>query len=111
MNELGTYLKELRINHGYSQEHIFECTGITDSQQSRIERGLTQKISPIILKQFASFYNICVIDLYLLAGFLSNEDISQFRRIFKYTELLTDNQKRNIQEEINLYIQGNGGNY
>lgn len=110
MKELGIYLKELRINHGYSQDQVFECTGITDSQQSRIERGLNQTISPTTLKRFANFYGICVIDLYLLTGFLSKEDITQYKQIFKYAELLTEKQKKNIQEEINLFTQGNGGN-
>ncbi|MDD3416465.1 MAG: helix-turn-helix transcriptional regulator [Lachnospiraceae bacterium] len=110
MQKLGEYIKELRISHGYSQNKIYEGTGITDSVQSRIERGLNQEISPFQLKKLASFYEISVIDLFKLAGFLTESDISIYKRVFKYSELLTEKQKHNIQEEINFYINGNGGN-
>ena len=110
MEALGNYIRELRIKSGYSQKKIHDEIGITDSQQSRIERGLNQEISPLLLKKIATFYDTNVIDLYLLAGWISENDLKSFQRIFKYAELLTDNQKKNIQEEINLFTQGNGGN-
>ncbi|MDD3167977.1 MAG: helix-turn-helix transcriptional regulator [Eubacteriales bacterium] len=111
MNELGIYLKKLRTENGYSQKKVHDATGITDSQQSRIERGLNQEISPLSLKKLASFYNVNVIDLYILAGWISQNDLEGYQRIFMYAELLTDSQKKNIQNEIILFTEGNGGNH
>lgn len=111
MKDLGNCIKELRIKNGYSQKKIHDEIGITNSQQSRIERGLNQEISPLTLMKIAKFYDVNLIDLYLLAGWISENDLKGFQRVFKYSELLTESQKKNIQEEINLFTERNGGNY
>lgn len=103
MNELGNYLLHLRNKHNYSLKFIQEQTGVTDSQQSRIERGTTSDVSPNALKKLSNFYGISTIELYKLAGFIDDKDLDQYTRIFTYAELLSEEQKLHIQEEIYLF--------
>ena len=101
MDKLGQYLVALRKKHNYSQKYVYEQTGISDSIQSRIERGENDKISPNVLTTLAEFYDISVIDLFIVAGFITTKDLERYKRVFKYSELLTDYQYQVIQENIN----------
>lgn len=103
MNKLGEYLLHLRVERNYSLKYIQEQTGVTDSQQSRIERGITSDISPISLKKLSNFYDISFIELLKMAGYINDKDLEQYSRVFSYAELLSDEQKFHIQEEINLF--------
>ncbi|MGC6174029.1 helix-turn-helix domain-containing protein [Lacrimispora sp. 38-1] len=103
MNKLGEYLLHLRTKHNYSLKFIQEQTGVTDSQQSRIERGITSDISPISLKKLSDFYEVSIIELFKMAGFINDNDLEQYSRVFSYAELLSEEQKLHIQEEINLF--------
>ena len=107
MNKLGEYILSLRNHKKYSQKHVQNETGVTDSQQSRIERGDICNVSPFVLKKLADFYNVNVIELFILAGFINDDDIKQHTRIFKYSELLSDEQKHHIQEEITMFTKNN----
>lgn len=103
MNKLGEYLLHLRTEHNYSQKFIQEQTGVTDSQQSRIERGKTCDVSPISLKKLSDFYEVSIIELFKMAGFINDKDLEQYSRVFSYAELLSEEQKLHIQEEIHLF--------
>lgn len=107
MNELGTYLKHLRNKNNYSMKFVNQQTGVTDSQLSRIERGSTTEVSPSALKKLSSFYGISIIELFKIAGFINDDDLKQYSRVFSYVELLSEEQKLHIQEEIFLFIGKN----
>ncbi|MFA9466426.1 MAG: helix-turn-helix domain-containing protein [Velocimicrobium sp.] len=107
MNKLGEYLLHLRVERNYSLKYVQEQTGVTDSQQSRIERGKTSDISPTSLKKLSNFYDISIIELFKMAGYISDKDLEQYSRVFSYAEQLSDKQKFHIQEEINLFTGKN----
>lgn len=107
MNELGTYLLHLRNKNNYSLKSVKEQTGVTDSQLSRIEHGCTTDVSPSALKKLSVFYGISIIELFKLAGFINNDDLKQYSRVFSYAELLSEEQKLHIQEEILLFTGKN----
>lgn len=107
MNELGIMLKELRKASKKSLSQIKSETGITDSRLHRIENGINESGPSFeILMQLAKCYNANLIDLYLAAGYLDEESLSSYQRVFKNAELLREEEKENIQKQINLFVEG-----
>ena len=107
MNELGTLLRKLRNDSKKTLEVIHEQTGITDSRLRRIEQGLNESGPSFeILMQLAKCYNANLIDLYLAAGYLDEESLSSYQRVFRNAELLREEEKENIQKQINLFVEG-----
>lgn len=105
MGYLGTHLKSIRLQQGYSLTDVFTKTGITDSKLSRIENNKTAP-SPDILKTLAEFYNINLIELYLFAGYLNKESLSAYKDGFNNVHLLTVQEREHIQESIDLFTKG-----
>lgn len=56
------YLKESRLNSGYTQSEVAEETGLSRNSISKIERGGTFRIQHLLL--LADFYDIRLIDLF-----------------------------------------------
>ena len=106
MSDLGTYLKELRNQLHLSLKDVQERCGVTDSKLSRLERGEGRDFSPLELKKLAQIYNINVIPLYIKAGYLDENDLAAYRRIFKNADLLNEEEHSNIQTQINLLTKG-----
>ena len=88
-------------------EEIYTQTGITDSRLRRIERGMNEAGPSFeTLKALSVCYNANLIDLYLAAGYLDEESLSSYQRVFKNAELLREEEKENIQKQINLFVEG-----
>lgn len=79
--ELGSYLKQIRENLGYSTHDINKLCKISQSYISLMENG-KRRPSPIILKKLSTLYFIDCNDLYEKAG---------------YDELIEYNIDKNIQ--------------
>ena len=106
MNELGTLLRKLRNDSKKTLEVIHEQTGITDSRLRRIEKGLNDSGPSFeTLKLLAKCYNANLVDLYLAAGYLDKESLYAYRQVFRNTELLRDEEKENIQKQIDLFVE------
>lgn len=107
MNKLGNYLKKLRIQHGFSLKKVYQATGITDSKLIRIENGANNsEVSPKDLKALAKLFKINLVDLYLIAGYLDEESLSSYEQVFQNADLLSDDERNNIQEQIDLFTKG-----
>lgn len=106
MNGIGAYLREQRNICGLSLGDVFAKCGITNSRLSRFETGKGKPFSPNDLKKLAKLYGICVIELYVMAGYLDDSDLSSYQYIFNDAHLLTDEEKQIIQTQINLYTRG-----
>lgn len=104
MRKLGIYLKEIREKLGYSLSSVYQNTAITNSKLSRIENGNTQEISPYDLKKLACLYNLDLIDLFIRANFLDEDDIKYHLCPLKGLELLNKNEKDYIQYTINFIL-------
>lgn len=105
MGDIGSYLKEQRIRCALSLKDIYEKCGITDSKLSRIERG--EKIpDPTELKKLAQAYGLDVISLFVMAGFLDEDDLSKYQFIFQNVDLLNSEEKQSIQTQISLLTKG-----
>lgn len=107
MGFLCAYLKNIRLQLGYSMADVCSKTGITNSKLSRIENNKNQTApSPDILKSLADLYNINLVELYLLAGYLDKDSLSSYKEGFNNTHLLTAQERNHIQEAINLFTKG-----
>lgn len=103
MNSIGTYLKKQRVKLSLSLNAVCEQTGITATRLNRIERNQVNEPSPEVLKKLASLYQVDLIYLYKLAGYVENTDISgQERQAFKNYEILNDEERNFIQQSIDF---------
>jgi transcriptional regulator with XRE-family HTH domain len=105
MPELGSYLRSLRENKHLSMNDVYIETSITNSKLSRIETDSVEEPSPIALKKLANLYNVDVINLFTLAGFLDKDDLLYYKKVFLNVDLLNDEEKAHIQQQINLFTK------
>ena len=106
MSTVGTYLKEVRNSRGFSLKDVQERCGVTDSKLSRLERGEGRDLTPYDLKKLAQLYEIDVIPLYIMAGYLDENDLSNYQLVFKNARLLNEEEKQSIQMQIDLLTKG-----
>ena len=60
---IGTTLRKLRLEKGFSQSHVAGCIGLDQSTYCRIESDKAQPRFQTVLK-VADFYQIPLADLY-----------------------------------------------
>lgn len=107
MAALGEYLKGIRLQQGLSLKDVYKATGISDSKLSRIENGTNvSDPAPSILQALSKLYNINLIDLYCMAGYLDEEALSSYEQVFQNVGLLTEDERNHIQTQIDLFTKG-----
>lgn len=102
MSNLGNYMKQLRNKLGFSLAKVSKCTGITDSRLSKAENGADDILNPLELKSLASLYEVAIVPIYILAGYLDVSDLEEYRSGFKNIELLDEAEKKHVQNEIDF---------
>lgn len=105
MNSLGLYLKTSREKSGFSQKEVYNKTGITDSRLCRIENDSTI-CPPNELRKLSELYQISIIDTFLMAGYITENDLRDYQMAFEGVLDLTDEEKTHIQQCIHLFIKG-----
>lgn len=108
MSYLGNYLKTTRNEKGLSQAKVFQRIGITNSRLSKAENGSDGILSPAELKKLAALYEVPVLPMYLMAGYLEASDLEEYRSGFKNTDLLDFDEKKHIQDQIDFIIKRKG---
>lgn len=107
MSKLGEYLKKIRDELGLSLKDVYRETGISDSKLSRIENGTNVSApTPDVLQALSKLYQINLVELYLIVGYLDEEALSSYVQVFKNVKLLKDDERKNIQEQIDLFTKG-----
>ena len=106
MTALGDSLKRRRNELSLSLNDVYNRTGITDSKLSRIERGEGRPLDPTELKKLAELYHVSLVSLYLMAGYLTENDLDDYRFGFDGASLLTQEERESIQTQINLFTKG-----
>lgn len=107
MSRLGEFLKDIRTNQGLSLKDVYKATGISDSKLSRIENGTNvSETSPSTLISLARLYNISLIDLYMMAGYLDEDALSSYQKVFSNVDLLDEDERNHIQAQIDLFTKG-----
>ena len=105
MKRLGEELKKIRRNLNFSLNDVYNKTGIHDSVLSHIEKGETQNPAPATLKKLAELYDVNVISLYLLCGYLDENDLAEYQRCFSGVALLTEEEKDLVQKQIDIFTK------
>ena len=106
MNTVGEYLKSIREKKGLSLKEVYRKTGISDSKLSRIEKEPNPfEITLSVLKALTELYGIDLIELLVHIGYLDEKALSSYKRVFQNVDLLSNKQKKHIQEEIDLFIK------
>lgn len=106
MNTVGEYLKSIREKKGLSLKEVYRKTGISDSKLSRIEKEPKPfEITLSVLKDLVALYGIDLIELLVYIGYLDEKALSSYKRVFQNVDLLSNEQKKHIQEEIDLFTK------
>ncbi len=106
MIALGEYLKAVRLREKISLKDVYKATGISDSKLSRIENGTNASDpAPGVLRALAELYEIDLVELYCIAGYLDREALVSYKQIFQNVELLTEEEKSCIQALIDLLVR------
>lgn len=107
MSKVGDYLKKARSGQDLSLKDVYKKTGITDSRLSRIENGCKPfEATPEEMKALARLYKIGLVEFLLDTGYLDTGALSAYERVFRNVELLSDEERRLIQEQIDLFTKG-----
>ena len=94
MSNIGDFLKKQRENNGLSLKDVQE----NDKKQSGA--------SPIVLRSLSKLYGCSLIELFIMADYLDDEALSSYEQVFRNSDLLTDDERKNIQEQIDLFTKG-----
>jgi DNA-binding helix-turn-helix protein len=105
MCKIGDFLRQQRQKLGLSMSEVHKRTGITDSKLSRIERNEGRSLDPLELKKLADLYHVNIVTLYHIAGYLSANDLRDYRFVFDGANLLTEEEQKIIQTLISLFIK------
>lgn len=108
MSMLGDYLKQLRNEKGLSQAQVYIQTGITNSRLCKAENGADSILSPGEIKKLSVLYEVDVVSLYIMAGYLDTSDLEEYRSGFKNIELLDSEEKKHIQDQIDFINRKKG---
>ena len=71
--KFNEYLKQLRERRGMSQRELADASNISSAEISRLESGIRQKASPVVLKALAVALNVPYNELMRVAGYTEDE--------------------------------------
>ena len=102
----GKRIKELRLEHQWTQEYVCEKLNISPGALSRYETGMYEPKSLELIKDFANLFNVSTDYL------LGKSDIRNIEEEFEFayhkeTEGLSDEE---IKEAVKIYKQIKYGN-
>lgn len=103
---IGSYLKQARHNCHLSLKDVHALCGVTDSKLSRMERGEGKSLDPSDLRKLAGLYGLDLISLFIMAGYLSKSDLTDYQLFFKNAGLLNEEERQSIQTQIDLFTKG-----
>ena len=100
MVELGLLLRKSREKKGLTLNYVSKKTNINISELSRIETGQTLKINPLKLIEFSKIYDINVLNLYEIIGYISKKDI----RTYDKSNTIIEKINEEIEFQKSKYI-------
>lgn len=106
MVALGDFLRARRKSLHFSMKYVQTQCGIADSKLSRIERGIEKKPDPYDLRKLANQYQVNVVYVFLLAGYMCEKDLAEYQNVFQNVSYLTHEEKECIQTTVNLLSKG-----
>ena len=104
METFGDIIKSARNKAGLSQKQVYQNIKITDSRLSKMERN-ELICPPSEMGKLAVLYNIPIVHLYIAAGYLTSDDLDEYKMVFHGVEQLDDIETAHIQQCIDLLIR------
>lgn len=91
--KLGEYIKRVREEKKLGMNQLSVKISVTNSLISKLENGLTQKISPFLLKEIAQGLRIDYKELYKIVGYLDEDDCND-------VQMTSENEVKFLDVEI-----------
>lgn len=104
MNELGTYVREKRIEKGLSIRRLAELADISHTEVKRIEDGIRKQTSPQILRSIAYALGVPYEDLMAVAGYIDEPVADSNGGTVASGIKDTDDLSQDEIEQVNQYI-------
>jgi len=105
---LGSYLKQVRKEKGFTLRVVEEKTGISNAYLSQLENQKISNPSPRILHKLANCYKISYENLMELAGYppplSSMTEVKKLQPSFRSSIILDDLTKKD-KEKVEEFIQ------
>ena len=107
--ELGLYLKELRIVKDLSLRDVEKKTNntVSNAYLSQLESGKIAKPSPHILEQLAKVYEVPYEDLMAVAGYMQQSKTKKSGVAFFNQQDLSADEKRKMLDYLQLIRKHN----
>ena len=86
IKKLGKILKEFRENNNATFADISRKTLIDISTLYRLEQGEIPRVNFFMLKKIADYYNINVLELFMLTGVINKDDIINYMTFTKHDD-------------------------
>lgn len=103
MATLGEVLRNARNEQHLTMKDVYDHTGITDSRLSRMENGKCFP-DPDSLRKLSLLYKQNTVEMLLLSGHITSEDLSAYSKVFPNVELLDSNEKDMLKDLIQYFI-------
>lgn len=107
MQSLNELLKEKADVNGLDNHQLSEALSISEYRLENILSG-AERCTPDELRKISDVFSCPIIDLYIAAGYLQNEDVEQYQRVFIGTEKLSETERVHIQEMIYMLEKNRG---
>lgn len=108
--KLGQYIKRIREEKGLGLNQLAIKIEIVSSLLSKLENGLTQKISPFLLKKISEGLKIDYKELYKIIGYLDEEDFIDGKLKKEYENKIKELEEKLKEYEIQTTIENNSNN-
>lgn len=104
-NNLGTYVREVRTERGFSLRGLAAAAGVDAAWLSRLEHGMYSSPDPRHLHQLARVLEIEVSDLYLAAGYQGGEGLPGFTPYLRAKYDLPEEAIRQLEDYFDFLHQ------
>lgn len=108
--KLGQYIKRIREEKGLGLNQLAVKIEIVSSLLSKLENGLTQKISPFLLKKISEGLKIDYKELYKIIGYLDEEDFIDGKLKKEYENKIKELEEKLKEYKIQTTIENNSNN-
>lgn len=109
MQEISTtWLRGVRNSKNESINYVSKETGLTNSKISHLERGVTINPSIHDLLLLAKHYKINAVDFFKTCGFLTNQDLTEYKNCFSNSLKLRPEEIKLLQKMIDQLLINRG---
>ncbi len=91
--ELGLLLKKARERLNLTTQEVSQKTDISTTDINYIENGKKNKINPFMLKKLCKLYNLNLLEIYKMIGYIDENDLIEYTNLDKVNHEIIENNK------------------